>query len=410
MMQAVLEEAPAAIVPLYHYTPVETLWNILESEEMWATHARFSNDAKEIKSGVKLVFGEEGPAERRFNPFIVSFCSKEDLLSQWREYARAGVAVEFAFPDSFTLTVLDRKKAKGAEAHTGGGSMRIDGCRPYPVFYVHPSGSPVRLPKESREALEAREFRGRLTPAGATGGSRTDGIPPGNPDEESAQVLFPYIKDSGFEEESEWRLVADLTTVDRAALRKAVDYRDDPKLPLKRPYVRLRFGAPVEDNNTVRVRVHGRVIAAWNEFQETQLGRERPQPIKEALEEALPTGPAIEFEEFGERAVGAAAESAVIDEVFVSGKAAEQVFGAVENLLVDLPAGGFDSGEDGAPALGSKIAIWSENHWPIRSIRVGPQEGQADVKESIEHYCSTHWWLRYVKVEESKVPYRPPRN
>lgn len=95
---------------LYHYTDARGLIGILSTNELWATHARFMNDASEqsyamevINDGLKARLPETGdPWMKTFSeqanflcsriwqayePFLVCFCEQENLLNQWRVYA-----------------------------------------------------------------------------------------------------------------------------------------------------------------------------------------------------------------------------------------------------------------------------------------------------------------------------------
>lgn len=52
------------------------------------------------------------------------------------------------------------------------------------------------------------------------------------------------------------------------------------------------------------------------------------------------------------------------------------------------------------------IKVWCKGHLPIRKIIVGPGEKQKEIKESLEFYRHTVYWLRYIDIEESKIPLR----
>lgn len=101
---------------LYHYTDLNGLLGILETNGFWATNYNFLNDKKEFVHGIEICqqiidefnipdLPEEGKvyleAVRRLlysndqDIFIVSFCSKSDLLSQWRGYSggQQGVSI-----------------------------------------------------------------------------------------------------------------------------------------------------------------------------------------------------------------------------------------------------------------------------------------------------------------------------
>ena len=99
---------------LFHYTTNQGLMGILEKKKIWATHYRYVNDFSEfdygrgialriirdIKTGsdhviVKLMLDkilEFIEAESAVNHYYVAcFCGEDDLLSQWRGYANAGI-------------------------------------------------------------------------------------------------------------------------------------------------------------------------------------------------------------------------------------------------------------------------------------------------------------------------------
>jgi len=58
----------------------------------------------------------------------------------------------------------------------------------------------------------------------------------------------------------------------------------------------------------------------------------------------------------------------------------------------------------------AKIKIWCDGHLPIRNIRVSPCINQEQVIKSIKHYCKhKKYWLKYVDVIGSSIPYRRPK-
>jgi hypothetical protein len=94
---------------LYHYTTLSGLLGITSSHSLWASDARYMNDASELAYAVHLISevvtetlskmdnevlraalpGRPGFAnafEYGTRPFVACFCEEEDLLSQWRGY------------------------------------------------------------------------------------------------------------------------------------------------------------------------------------------------------------------------------------------------------------------------------------------------------------------------------------
>lgn len=104
---------------LYHYTSAAGLQGILDSERMWATHARFLNDPSELDYGLNLVHevlaqyrssGVSEQVERLFSAitgdskilgdedaYVICFCAKGDVLSQWRAYGQSGGGYAIGF-------------------------------------------------------------------------------------------------------------------------------------------------------------------------------------------------------------------------------------------------------------------------------------------------------------------------
>jgi hypothetical protein len=95
---------------IHHYTTASSLQSIIERHALWATDARYLNDSRELVHAEKLIATALREAESRISNiwasrfiseaivhskpllifgepldiFVVSFCSDNDLLSQWR--------------------------------------------------------------------------------------------------------------------------------------------------------------------------------------------------------------------------------------------------------------------------------------------------------------------------------------
>ncbi|MER8692082.1 DUF2971 domain-containing protein [Mesorhizobium opportunistum] len=112
---------------LCHYTTLEGALSILEKDDLWLSHLRFSNDDEELKYGHQVVrdelrilskghFGakqtlldevQERLSAAEDHPiYICCFCEVDNLLSQWRGYAEngGGVSIEFE-PEGFKAVV-----------------------------------------------------------------------------------------------------------------------------------------------------------------------------------------------------------------------------------------------------------------------------------------------------------------
>lgn len=122
---------------LHHYTNVAGMRGILESSSLWASDARYLNDATELLYAVRLIddvaekvvrsfdtgesFTARLPHRRGFArnlfineeftqfdargpvPFVASLCEDDDLLSQWRGYAKNDLGYSLGF-SSHSLT------------------------------------------------------------------------------------------------------------------------------------------------------------------------------------------------------------------------------------------------------------------------------------------------------------------
>jgi hypothetical protein len=231
---------------LFHYTNSEGLLGILGSGALFASHYSFLNDTSEgnvfrevllplleretrafvpklieegiIKPELLAAHGDnyyKDEVGRMFNSmaaatdnvapyFITSFCMHDEgtdhhangLLSQWRGYARGGFAIEF---DEFKIDELTKREA--AECRLQGILTNVVHYRDFDQFVEADrfKGFAASLFKAVLEEVfpKARE---RL--AEILGDKTTD-------DFAGFYVgTVPFLKNSGFEEEHEYRIVA----------------------------------------------------------------------------------------------------------------------------------------------------------------------------------------------------------
>ena len=116
----------AADVPVvYHYTDPKGLIGILSESQLWATDIRFLNDSSELRYAEELqrkilqeIISEspdgslqkklaektlEDRLDLRGDTYVVCFCAKDDLLTQWKAYGSSGSGFSIGF---------DREKLK----------------------------------------------------------------------------------------------------------------------------------------------------------------------------------------------------------------------------------------------------------------------------------------------------------
>ncbi len=188
--------------PLFHYTNLEGLKGIVENQDLWLTHARYSNDEREItlgldiaretvagllrKRGIKLPQREYlrslmallNPAQSS-DCYICCFCEQDDRLSQWRAYGGDGNGVTIEInPVEFSP---------------------FTGYRPSGVLSLwkvtYQQDHQLRIMKDA-VLWTFERHRGRMAPAEAAAVARR-----------IIDFFVPTFKHAGFVEEQEWRLI-----------------------------------------------------------------------------------------------------------------------------------------------------------------------------------------------------------
>ena len=182
---------------LYHYTSPDGLFGIVKSARIWATDIRYLNDALEFNYGLDLIRSSVEVRQKRtsdvnelalysefandlsvavtFRVFAASLSAKCDLLSQWRAYCppTGGFAIGFesalltTTPNCWLIPCVYDPKAQLKLVNDF-----VDSC--LDVY--------TKLRVSSPELDTYQFFGGSL-------------------------LLAAALKDSGFSEETEWRLV-----------------------------------------------------------------------------------------------------------------------------------------------------------------------------------------------------------
>jgi len=232
---AVRSDNPPAT--LFHYTGPQALLGMLGTRRLWASDALHMNDTQELKFGLdalgdvidELVSSgakessagifllQESKKHLRPKPcetFIACFSQKPDVLSQWRAYASDGLGYAIGF------SVAGLKKIPAPAGWRGVGPRLVQ------VNYK---------PKAHRAALKEV-----VTPIF----ERVEAFWATNPGDQAKSAalthgasllrhvlgpLLTQLKNPGFEEEAEWRLV--------------LDWRDGPMFkPTSAAFRASRFG------------------------------------------------------------------------------------------------------------------------------------------------------------------------
>jgi hypothetical protein len=224
---------------IFHYTSPRGFLGILESGTVWATNARFLNDRSELvyaegiisSAALALDHGKRCPAARQLiqalqrpdwrgsDPkavFVACFSANEDSLSQWRAYADDGVGYALGFPTDQPFHVKGRP------------SIHAKLLR---VFYE----------REAQEALARKALAPILDALEACPASADPGRAMFRALVAVLVSVVPLgiaMKNGGFQEESEWRLVV----VDVGSLERAPNLRHRPSRFGLTPFVELVAG------------------------------------------------------------------------------------------------------------------------------------------------------------------------
>lgn len=394
-------KAPAEPGIFYHYTSLNTLWAILESETLRATQARFSNDSEEIKKGAQILeeicrsceedsvgvlsaHAHQLRADESDNIdcYIVCFCGDKDVLSQWRGYCRSdGVSIGFAFDQTEPHFFLKDEASEQQCPHK---------IQLFPVWYVREeTDGDASDHTISKEEL-ATQLKSKL--------KTLYELEDGETSRAFIHSAIPLIKHAGFREENEYRLLICNTQAEYGGktsfpLDNYVKYADGDGM--KRPYITISFGRnnpPKSD--IVQIKLYGLSEVAEKELRDLLEYKPRydrfswkKDPPKYNLERI-----AGNWDDNPQIIIGQADECAQ-----------KEAFEVVDRILSA-------DRKKKKNQIFSGVNLWCEGHLPIRSIQVSPCENQKEVIESIKHYCLHHkFWLKYVHVTGSSTPYRRPK-
>ncbi len=401
--QLFLPLKPAPNKLFFQYRSFEGFWSIISSDSIWARNIRFSNDNTERKQGIDIL--SEISLEKnnkRINDendyFMICFCEENDRLSQWRGYAsKGGASIGFDFRSLMPYRIMKRKSTP-------------DGKTDYVDIVVRPC--PVEYTTQEKKSELLSRFE-------------THNVFDNRENEESIDSTMnllsfvPYIKDSGFKEEIEWRIIISeyFNSLDKNLLRQCIHFEKSNNLQI--PYIVVKAGANEYDEKECVVRI---------QIDDVEL----KEKIKSQLEEKLKFEKTdiILCDTYSQRTAcyGCSQKIIINNEsvkdydddsyVFCCGESGEEcVYPRFENQIIISQGKNqktifekIDSVIHKVQNSSSNIKIWCEGHLPIRQITVSPCENQDEVVESIKNYCqnSENYWLRYVDVDCSKIPYRAP--
>ena len=335
---------------LYHYTSIEKLFCILEGDSFWASRSRFSNDSTEGE-----ILGEEWINQEHYygDNYIVCFCGENDKLSQWRGYCpNGGASIGFKFISESTYTIC---KSGTIEPKN---NMELYKNSPLPVIYCRtdPYAENDSGIYDAKENLQNswKEIE-QLRPEKNNG-----------PYKIGLQDIVPYLKSGYFIEESEYRLMFDNSN---GELEDYIQFRtlaDGTKIP----YIIVKCGNLLREDHSLK-----------RYFSEEKIGETFKNHINSRMREPI---------------------------VIPAGKDQKDICREFTKLFNQHK---FDRANN--PMLENRwrinpLRIICEGHLPIISITVSPSPKQKYIKEVIERFCKSKYWLQNVEINCSNIPYINP--
>lgn len=354
---------------LYHYTSREVFWKILEGESFLARHILFSNDSEENRIGIGKMKREMEKAKCSLAdsdalPFMICFCKKKDLLSQWRGYAKEGIAFEFdfskglygskeGFSSSYCYTIMNADNENEYLSKGDDGEQFMMGAivSPYEVVYTGSEDEPDKtITNIVSEIIKAPKERWQ----------------------QYAVSMIPYIKNENFSEEEECRLIFDMRQLiageDRLLAQKYVYLDVDG---VKKPNIRVKFGNQYKAQNEEIIKLY------YSDDELTDMLESFKTKLKkEKIEIQL--------------VIDTKTYAMDKDEILLSeGKNQEKVCIKLRRLLYL-----------------KQIKIWCDGHMPIRKIYIGPSKDAELMQASIKEYIKTKYWMKDIEVVISSIPLR----
>lgn len=333
---------------VYHYTSFKNLFTILENDSFWASRSRFSNDATE-----DILIGDELLKKMQYygDNYILCFSREGDLLSQWRGYCpNGGASIEFELPrgsSTYTLLHSDYDVTKSSND-----KVELYDNRALSVVYCRTQKSTSKKGIDIDKvinSLEDPKFK-------KIGVKLID--------------LIPYLKNSHFFEENELRLV--FNNSDRE-LEKCIQFRklDDGSML---PYIVVKYG---------NLQQMGRDLSiTYNQ-----------DFINKTFHKKLNGG----------------RDSAII---VPCGRNQMEICSKFSNLIREYK---IDIYKDDLKKSEQKIwenhpiKVICDGHLPVVSITISPSQNQKHMKEVVERFCKSKYWLQNVEVKISQIPYIAPK-
>lgn len=369
---------------LYHYTSRENLWNIVDSDSFYARHVRFSNDSEEYFIGKREIENEYNKKISNLDDcYMICFCEKNNILSQWREYARGGVSLMMDFREPMLYTIkcnTDTEEKNRVERCKGEKSPYYipadlyleeldyynEYAEPIKVKYVYPGKGALKNDINKINKFNCEEMS----------------------KEKFYKTLIPYIKHEGFKEEKEVRLIFE---IEKGISHYLIQYIESDGI--RKPNIRIEIGdARKKESLSCLIRTY--------KISDKLLSRIQDNLVDGALGLDHGINVKISFEKISEETLLSQlnGQGKRTSEGYISigsCKYQQQVFRYIDHFVADENVSRI-----------KPYKIWCEGHLPIRMITVGPSYDQEELRESIEHKIHNIYWMKYVKVVASDIPYR----
>lgn len=366
---------------IFHYCSLDTLWKILESNSFLATHVEFSNDTEEYNIGKKFMGGLHRKAIKSKNHevgiskdyidgweescsnvcFMVCFCQEDNILSQWREYAKNGVSIEL---DLNYLSLYEINKLSD-ESKGDRGYVVVN--EPKKVIYIESADSK----KDLKKCLKRfNKLQNKM---------------------ESSLSLIPYIKHAGFSEEKEVRFVFEDIN---GRFKDKIDYlnRKGMKVPVLKviPYQGEKNEVIIYTNFDLKT-----IFEKNNKNDSDIINKINYIKSKKDCDGYYPLA-YLKNKINDETETKRKTKSIFITKNIENVEEQKQICDKLYSMLTACDLNDVD--------------VQCEGYLPIKSITIGPSRQQVEIKRGVEEFLKQFYYWKNVRVNISDIPYRSEKS
>ena len=347
------------------YTSMNTMYKMLESDSIFAFCSELSNDKTENKM-LKVDASDDAYISCFYNSNPKNnqhyHLYSGDVLSQWTSYCRdGGASFEFYFGQDLFDT-LQSTENQNINESIDNFFNNLSGTAKRQFMYSLMSANSA----ESSDFVLYPNFPFQVQYYENAEKDQSDSISLAlnqvvNAYHVDITKVLPYIKHSGFVQESEARLVF-INEDDRLSdCIKFLTSGDGSKIP----YIEVKFGNNDLLNNPC-------------EFVKIS----KKEALCDAIERKIRNSEKV----FGPK----------FPIVIPQGRDQENIYNEVEKIINVLWHG---------ESSINKPPIICQGHLPITKIILAPTEDRSEQRKKMEIFCKSKYWLRNVKILESKIPY-----